>query len=483
MQLKNRLVTCFLGLLIGVMGGTFSSCSSGSGTGQGEGDFHLSGTFSACQMDSIRIYMVDGLALKPVLAAEIRSDGKSYSFDMRGDLPAEGMYFIGQAPRNLRGILLGNEKGVKISGNCLNLQGYMKVENSPNNDALEAMNGRISQFYQQSREVARQFVPSKVSDPNREVFLRKGLNRVVKAQFSYLDSLNAENPLIAKLFSLNVQELFDETDNPKGYINEVDHLGGEMLAHSDLSDPGFAYLPVHDAVKTFVPQLFGMTLSFEKAKSHLDRLLSRIPEGGQTHKNVLAAVVNSLEQMSSQAFPEYATQYIQLYNPEPALEQNILARSQAIQKMVKDREAAERITKIGATPPEIRLPDRSGKPFNWESLKGKTVLLDFWASWCGPCRRENPNVVRLYNQYKGKGFEILGVSLDKDRGQWLQAIDQDKLTWKHVSDLKGWRNEAAQTYRVSSIPATFLLDGSGKIIAKNLRGRSLEAKLAELFAN
>ena len=469
--------------MILLIGGILPSCSSGGGAGYGEGNFHLSGTFSACQMDSIRIYMVDGLALKPIMAAPLNSDGETYSFEMVGDLPSEGMYFIGQAPRNLRGILLGKEKGVSISGNCLNLQGYMKVENSPNNESLEKMNDRISQFYQQSREVARQFVPSKVSDPNREIFLRKGLNQVVTAQFSYLDSLKAENPLVAKLFALNLQELFDPTDNPEGYTNEVDHLGGEMLAHSDLSDPVYAYLPVHDAVKTFVPQLFGTTLPYEKAKGHLDHLLSRIPEGSQTHKNVLAAVINSLEQMSASAFPEYANSYIQLYNPEPALKQNILARSQAIQKLIADREAAERITKIGATPPEIRLPDRSGKPFNWESLKGKTVLLDFWASWCGPCRRENPNVVRLYNQYKNKGFEILGVSLDKDKGQWLQAIEQDKLTWKHVSDLKGWRNEAAQTYHVSSIPATFLLDGSGKIIAKNLRGRSLEAKLAELLAN
>ncbi|MEM6628901.1 MAG: TlpA disulfide reductase family protein [Bacteroidota bacterium] len=475
--------TCFWSILVLSLGGFLSSCAPSGSASKGEGSFQVEGTFSACQMDSIRVYMVDGLALRPLLSAPIQSSGDSYSFELRGDLPSEGMYFIGQAPRNLRGILLGNEKGVKISGNCLNLQGYMKVENSPSNEALEAMNGRISQFYQQSREVARQFVPSKVSDPNREVFLRKGLNRVVKAQFSYLDSLKNENPTVAKLFSLNLQELFDPTDNPEGYENEVDHLGGEMLAHSDLSDPIYAYLPVHDAVKTFVPQLFGTTLSYEKAKGHLDQFLSRIPEGSQTHKNVLAAVINSLEQMSSAAFPEYANAYVQLYNPEPALKENILNRAQAIKKMIEERKAAERITKIGATPPEIRLPDRAGKPFKWESLKGKTVLLDFWASWCGPCRRENPNVVRLYNQYKDKGFEILGVSLDKDRGQWLQAIEQDDLSWEHVSDLKGWRNEAALTYRVSSIPATFLLDGSGKIIGKNLRGRSLEAKLAELFAN
>ena len=116
-------------------------------------------------------------------------------------------------------------------------------------------------------------------------------------------------------------------------------------------------------------------------------------------------------------------------------------------------------------------------------FRGKYVLVDFWASWCRPCRAENPNVVRVYNQYKDKGFEILGVSLDKSKDAWLKAIEQDKLTWKHVSDLKFWQSEAAQLYGVSSIPYTILLDPEGTIIAQNLRGASLERKLAELLGS
>ncbi len=130
--------------------------------------------------------------------------------------------------------------------------------------------------------------------------------------------------------------------------------------------------------------------------------------------------------------------------------------------------------------PVFTMADSTGKAFNLASLKGKYVLVDFWASWCGPCRKENPNVVKAYNQYRDKNFEIVGVSLDDKKANWMKAIDADKLTWIHVSDLKGWQNEAAKMYAVAAVPMNFLLDKNGKIIAKNLRGEDLEKKLAEL---
>ncbi len=140
------------------------------------------------------------------------------------------------------------------------------------------------------------------------------------------------------------------------------------------------------------------------------------------------------------------------------------------------------LTAIGSQAPDITLNDVDGKSLPLTSLKGKVVLVDFWASWCRPCRRENPNVVKAYAKYKSKGFEVYSVSLDKTKDKWLAAIKQDNLTWDaHVSDLQGWRSAAAAEYGVSSIPQTFLLDKDGKIIAKNLRGIALERKLEELL--
>lgn len=140
-----------------------------------------------------------------------------------------------------------------------------------------------------------------------------------------------------------------------------------------------------------------------------------------------------------------------------------------------------RALSIGQVAPDIELPNPEGALTKLSDLRGKYVLIDFWAAWCKPCRQENPNVVRLYDQYKSKGFEVFGVSLDRTREDWVKAIADDKLTWTHVSDLLYFNSAAAELYQIQAIPATYLIDPDGKIIGMDLRGPSLEAKLAELF--
>lgn len=150
-------------------------------------------------------------------------------------------------------------------------------------------------------------------------------------------------------------------------------------------------------------------------------------------------------------------------------------------KMAMNKIELAKKSQIGATAMDFTQNDVNDKPFTLSSLKGKYVLVDFWASWCAPCRAENPNVVKAYNELKGKNFEIVSISLDSSKKPWLNAIEKDGMPWIHVSDLKGWKNEVALKYGISAVPQNFLIDPNGMVIGKNLRGEELHEKLAQLI--
>jgi peroxiredoxin len=158
-----------------------------------------------------------------------------------------------------------------------------------------------------------------------------------------------------------------------------------------------------------------------------------------------------------------------------------LAEMEKNSQQPPDQQSSAGDSWVGKTVPELVMPDPNGKDVAISSFKGKYLLIDFWASWCGPCRMENPNVVKAYNEFKGKNFTILGVSLDKDKDSWKKAITQDHLNWTQISDLKYWNSRAVETFGFQGIPFNVLVDPSGKVIAESLRGDDLDAKLKQVL--
>ena len=195
-------------------------------------------------------------------------------------------------------------------------------------------------------------------------------------------------------------------------------------------------------------------------------------------------LANPASLRSAMAITENYGYYAEAFEVEPlynALDASIKSsvNGEAVKKMLD----IYKTVAIGQLAPDITQSDTTGKSISLSSLRGNYVLVDFWASWCGPCRRENPNIVKAYQAYNAKGFEIFGVSYDNEKGtaKWKKAIVDDGLTWKQVSDLQGWKNTTSEQYYIKAIPSNLLLDKEGRIIAKNLFGKQLTDKLSALL--
>lgn len=377
-------------------------------------------------------------------------------------------YYVGERTEMLRPILLGTEKAVQLTGSCRTIRNAV-ASNSPLNDQYENLKNRINAFKRETSVLSKKYQLT-VGDTVEAAKLAQRLKTLDAEKLKYLDSLKQKQPYFNKIAALDMYISYDAKTST--YKNEVEYFANEYFRFVDFKDKTYDKLPwMYEAFKSYTSTLTMIPLPDGAMKGYLEKYLQKMPKGSGTKMLALSGIVTILKQKESPEFGYFAKQFIDEYKTQ---------MPQATADLQKQLDAMQAFL-IGGTAPDFTQKTPEGTDLKLSDLRGKVVMIDFWASWCGPCRRENPNVVRLYNQYKSKGFEILGVSLDNTKDRWLQAIQQDGLTWKHVSDLKYWQNEAAQIYGVRAIPQTVLLDAEGKIIARNLRGPALEEKLAELF--
>jgi len=416
-------------------------------------------------IDSINLYEFGGLANRVVARAGRRQPDSAWVFTLPASKPR--IYGVGVGENAVAKVILGEEKEVTLWGN-VNYMDKARTVNSPANKALENVFKQVELFRSESETVRNQYFNT-VNAFERKPAEDRAAN-LSTAKTRFLDSLKTANPLLWRVASLHItpEYIAERSSAP----NELDFYGMRYFRNADLKDKAYEDVPdVFTAFENFVKLLAKYNTPDQQLKTFIESQLSQIPAGTKTYRMALGGVVSGLKAVSSTSYPFYVGKYLDLYRNAS---QGEIARLEM------------EMRKAGTNMPGFEAPDLAGmtpdsSTFSLKQLRGKIVLIDFWASWCGPCRKENPNVVAQYNKYKGKGFDILGVSLDRTMDAWRKAIQQDGLPWHHISDLKGWQSSHAALYSVTSIPQTLLIDRDGKIIARNLRGEQLGQKLKEIF--
>ncbi|MFN7119545.1 MAG: peroxiredoxin family protein [Saprospiraceae bacterium] len=426
----------------------------------------LTAKLNACKME-LALYRFNGFDFEVVQKATTVNDS-TFKFAITKSANPN-FYYLGERKETLTPLLLGTEKEVTVEGNCRSIN-QLKFVNSTLNQEYVALKNQLNAQKRRSTQLSRQYqsVMGNMLEMKKVAAEMKVLD---DERLKYLDSLKQKQPFFAKIVALEMYLSY--ANNGDSYPNEVEYFAGEYFRFVDFKDKAYESLPwVYESFKTYASTLAPMGFDEGVLRGHFEKTLQRIPKGSRTRLYAFSGIMTALKQTQNAEYGYFAEQFVNEFKAEmPEL-------TAQIKKQLEYAKSFE----IGGTAPDFTQQTPDGKDLKLSDLRGKVVLIDFWASWCGPCRRENPNVVKVYSKYKDKGFEILGVSLDNSRERWLQAIQQDGLTWLHVSDLKYWQNEVAQLYSVRSIPHTILLDAEGKIVARNLRGPALEEKLAEIFA-
>lgn len=428
----------------------------------------LKGKLTNCNLQQVTLYKHDGIQLKPFANIPLQTDAAgTASFEQAVQLSMTGFYFIGQSEQDYQLVLLGPDPVVTFEGTCGNMK-QLKIA-APAHEYYTAVLTRFNQQNQTFQQVLQQH--SRERDAAKRKALETQLAELDKQKLGLLTELKQQNnALLYDVFAM--QTYLSYQHNAARNQSEPDYFAKSYLAMADFSRDSYNHIPhLLDVTRQYAATLAQIGVDDRSQQLVVNDVLNRFPDGSVAKKSAHAGLMLGFMDKSNTTFSVLAKSFKEQYGAEnPAVAQFLDQKLSSMASFV-----------VGGEAPDITQDSPEGQPVSLSQLRGKVVLIDFWASWCGPCRKENPHVKKLYAQYKDEGFEIFGVSLDRTKAAWVGAIEKDGLPWYHVSDLKGWQNEAAQLYGVRSIPHTVLIDAEGKIIARNLRGPSLDAKLKEIF--
>lgn len=449
----------------------FAACKKKSGIPD-DATYTVQGVLTGNAGDSIYLYDVFGNDLRKIQSIELEKaeEGGGKTFVFGGKLD-KGFYYIGTDESNGTLIILGDEKEVKVSADASNIDGTITFENSPANTTFASFSTRMEGFRDEMQMLSQNLQIFMQTDPKQAQKINSQMEATYARQTAYVDSVvksGGFNGMIAQFFQ---QTPFNDSLK-KIYKSEEDYLVQSFMGHLQLDNPSLGYVPSFYQTGAYYTQtLLSMGLDDKQVDSLLHAcFLNKTKPGTRTEQIAWLSVIDGIIAAGSDLVFTYGEQYKQKFASDT---QTITVTDSVIGVLAP--------FKNGNVAPDFTLNSTDDKPVSLHSVKGKVILIDFWASWCVPCRQENPMVAQIYNYYKPKGLEIIGVSLDTDHDAWKGAIKSDGLNWIHVSDLKGWDGEVVKQYNIGSIPRTILLDSEHKIIGKNLRGEALLARLQQLL--
>ncbi len=417
-------------------------------------------------VSEMHIFEFDGLGFEQIQSTSKNEDGE-FVFKVKA---SERIFrYVGIEVGKFKSVVLGAEDKVILKGDCKSFN-RASVAEGLNHDYNTMMN-QIRSNSSTEQSIGRKYAQS-FRDEEKKVALTKEFATLDQRKKDLIQKYTSKDEWLGEVAKLYTYLSYQNsgTDLP----NELVYFGNKYFAVADLKSEAYANMPllfdVFNKFSTVLTKVRGLPVA--ELEKLLALNLGKLTENSDSQKMALGGVLSGLRAANNPLFIPFAKKYLAQFCED----------SEGCLNLKNQIRNAESFV-IGAEAPDFTMKNLDGEQVSLSDFKGKVVLIDFWASWCGPCRKDNPHVVELYNKYKEDGFEILGVSLDKTKDRWEQAVAKDNLTWEHVSDLKGWSNAVAKMYSVKSIPHTVLLDKEGKIIANKLRGPALDQKLASLFGH
>lgn len=356
--------------------------------------------------------------------------------------------------------IIGKAKSLRAANvrSAIN-QLYAKIENQKKDEAKE-FGQLINRYRLYFRDESK--LKSVVSE----------MAELDKKRLEYYEFLTDNHPFLAKFYAV---DLYLSYQNHGGkYENEIEYFSNEYFSFVDLKDPMYSRIPhLYEASHKYIETLSNFIKNEQALLEIIHDTFASLPRPSKAHQICLAGLINFSKKEHYEIFLDLANEYIEYYSvlfPEDAA--NLQSEIAAFSHLV-----------TGSLAPDITLKNTEGRKSSLNDLRGNIILLDFWASWCVPCRKETPNIRKAYEKYKDRGFDVMSVSLDKEKDKWIHAIKKDSMIWHNISDLKGWDSEVVTSYQLNAIPRTYLLDADGNIIAKNLRGDALHKKLDEIYSD